>query len=80
MKKLIDILKLIGIIILAFIMHVIVWWPYLCIIFILLFILAKIHYLLMLIFSILRVEVGPTGEPVVDRVEGTNKGYLVKPC
>lgn len=53
MKKLIDILKLIGIIILAFIMHVIVWWPYLCIIFILLFIMAKIHYLLMLIFGII---------------------------
>ena len=53
MKKLIDILKLIGIIILAFIMHVIVWWPYLCIIFILLFIMAKIHYLLVLIFGII---------------------------
>ena len=53
MKKLIDILKLIGIIILAFIMHVIVWWPYLCIIFILLFIMAKIHYLLMLMFGII---------------------------
>ena len=53
MKKLIDILKLIGIIILAFIMHVIVWWPYLCIIFILLFIMAKIHYLLVIIFGII---------------------------
>lgn len=53
MKKLIDILKLIGIIILAFIMHVIVWWPYLCIIFILLFIMANIHYLLMLMFGII---------------------------
>lgn len=53
MKRLIDILKLIGIIILAFIMHVIVWWPYLCIIFILLFIMAKIHYLLMLMFGII---------------------------
>ena len=53
MKKLINILKLIGIIILAFIMHVIVWWPYLCIIFILLFIMAKIHYLLVLIFGII---------------------------
>ena len=53
MKKLIDILKLIVIIILAFIMHVIVWWPYLCIIFILLFIMAKIHYLLVLIFGII---------------------------
>ena len=52
MKKLIDILKLIGIIILAFIMHIIVWWPYLCIIFILLFIMAKIHYFLVLIFGI----------------------------
>ena len=53
MKKLIDILKLIFVIILAFIMHVIVWWPYLCIIFILLFIMAKIHYLLVLIFGII---------------------------
>lgn len=53
MKRLIDILKLIFIIILAFIMHVIVWWPYLCIIFILLFIMAKIHYLLVLIVGII---------------------------
>ena len=53
MKRLIDILKLIFIIILAFIMHIIVWWPYLCIIFILLFIMAKIHYLLVLIVGII---------------------------